>query len=267
MTDLRTHIKNTDPVPRLHAYPDEQVRSMIRQILQREQVPVAPNQGGRRLRFRAAVVGAFGLALVGGGVAAASLGPADKVATAHLLAPPVIISGVGPQDVALPEAPSGARYLTYELACFDGTVCGTPAGQIEGPDVGTVKVDRGALPTTTAADDTNPQQLQALSEPGIQVKVNVGTHWRLYAVYADQYNFENGILANGKTLGIPGIDPADYLPAITTDGKTGWISYNDLTYDAKVELTPTGVRQDPVSVYDADGTTEIGVTDINKTVR
>lgn len=267
MTDLRTRIKDTDPAPGLYAYSNEQVRRMTRQILEAEQVPAAANRGSRRWRSRAALAGAFGLALVGGGVAVASLGPADEVATAHLLAPPVIISGVGPQGVSLPETPSGARYLTYELACFDGTVCGTQAGSIEGPDVGTVKVDRGALPTTAATDDTNPQQLQPLDGPRIQVQVSPGTHWRLYAVYTDQYDFENGTLADGKTLGIPGIDRADYLPAVTTDGRPGWVSYRDLTHDALVELTPSGVRQDPLTVFDADGITEIGVIDINDTVR
>lgn len=267
MTDLRTLIKSSDPVPRPHSFSDEQVRKTTRQILERGQTPVTANQRSRRFRSRAALAGAFGLAIVGGGVAVASLGPADKIATLHLLAPPMIVSGVGSQDVALPEAPVGARYLTYELACFDGTFCGTPAGSSEGPDDGRVKVDRGALPTTTATDGTNPQQLQPLGDQGIQVKVTVGTHWRLYAVYTDQYNFENGTLANGKTLGIPGIEPADYLPAITTDGETGWVSYNDLTYDAKVELTPSGVRQGPLTVFDADGTTKIGVTDVSKTVR
>ena len=200
MTDLRTLLKNTDPAPRPHGYSDEQVRRMSHQILERERVPVAANQGGRRLRSRTALAGFFGLALVGGGVAVASLGPADQVATLHQLAPPVIISGVGPQDVALPAAPAGARYLTYELACFDGTICGTPAGSSESPDDGRVKVDRGAMPTTTVTDGTNPQQLRPLGEQGLQVKVNVGTHWRLYAVYNDQYAFENGTLANGKTL-------------------------------------------------------------------
>lgn len=266
MTDLRARIKDTDPAPQPHAYAEEQIRSMTRQILDGEQAHVVVNTAGRRPRSRALLAGAFGLAIVGGGVAVASLGPAEEVATRHLLAPPTIISGVGPQDVSLPEAPSGARYLTYELACFDGTSCGTPAGSVEGPDDGQVKIDRGALPTTAVIDDTNPQRLSPLGESSLQIEVNAGTHWRLYTVYTAQYDFDNGTLPDGQTLGIPGIDPADYLPAVTTDGRSGWVSYRDLTHDAEVELTPSGVRQDPLTVFDADGVTEIGVADINKTV-
>lgn len=267
MNDLRTLIKDTDPVPRHQPFSDELIRSMTRQIIAREEVAPLTRQESRRFRSRAALAGALGLVLVGGGVAVASLGPADEIATRHLLAPPLIVSGVGPQSVALPVVPSGARYLTYELACFDGTVCGTPGGSVEGPDGGMVKVDRGALPTTSVADDTNPQQLEPLSGDGLEVRVNAGTHWRLYAVYTDQYDFENGTLNDGRTLGIPGIEPADFLPAVTTDGKTGWIAYDDLTYGAKVDLTPHGVRQDPLTVFGPDGVTEIGVTDINRTLQ
>ena len=204
--------------------------------------------------------------MVGGGVAIASLGPADEVAQAHLLAPPFIVSGVGAQQVDVPEPPRGARYLTYELACFDGTTCGTPAGAVQGPDDGTVKVDRGALPTTAQGDVTNPQVIAPLTPDGVPIRVDAGTHWRLYAVYTDAYEFDNGTLGNGKTLGIPGIVPADYLPAVTTDGETGWMRYDDLTYEADVVLTPTGVRQDAVTVYAADGVTTIGVADLNRTI-
>lgn len=266
MTDLRTRIKDIDPAPHMSAFPDERISSMTRQILEAEKSPVAAHEGRRRRGSRAALAGAFGLALVGGGVAVATLGPAEEVATRHLLAPPTIISGVGPQEVSLPGAPAGTRYLSYELACFDGSVCGTQAGSVEGPEDGRVRVDRGSLPTTGIVDATNPQELPVLDEPTIQVQVDEGTHWRLYTVFTDRYDFANGVLENGKTLGVPGIEPADYLPAVTTDGKSGWVSYDDLTEDAEVELTPRGVRQDPLTVFGADGTTEIGVTDVNATV-
>ena len=157
--------------------------------------------------------------------------------------------------------------MAYELACFDGTVCGTAAGSVEGPDDGRVKVDRGALPTTAGVDETNPQRLVPLDGSSIQVQVNAGTHWRLYAVFTDKYAYENGTLDNGKTLAIPGIERADYLPAVTTDGRPGWVSYDDLTHNADVELTPTGVHQEPLTVFDADGRTEIGIADVNQTVR
>ena len=35
------------------------------------------------------------------------------------------------------------------------------------------------------------------------------------------------------------IVPADYLRAVPTDGTDGWISYNDLTFEADSTLTQT----------------------------
>lgn len=262
MTDLRTLINSADPVPTSPPEIDAQVH--IRRIIASQPDAAPATRRGSRIRSRTALAATLGVALIGGGVAVATLGPAEHVATAHLLAPPIIVSGVGSQDVVLPDSPEKARYVSWELACFDSTTCGTTAGSVTGPSDG-VKVDRGFLPTTAERDDTNPQELAPLTARGLPVHVDEGSHWRLYAVYTDAYEFDNGRLSNGKTLGIPGLEPADYLPAVTTDGKDGWISYNDLTYGADVELTPTGVRQEPLPVYAGDGATKIGVTNLNGT--
>lgn len=266
MTDLRTVIKNADPAPGPAVLEDAQVRALTRRITAGDSSTSSVSRWCPRLRSRASIAAALGVALVGGGAAVASLGPAEDVATSHLLAPPYIVSGVGPQSVAVPDAPDGARYIAFELACFDSSTCGTPAGSVSGGPLDQVKVDRGFLPTTNAADPSNPQQLEPLATDGLPLSVDEGAHWRLYAVYTDKYEFDTARLSNGKTLGIPGITPADYLPAVTTDGKDGWISYNDLTFDASVTLTSTGVHQDPLPVYAADGVTKIGITDINATI-
>jgi hypothetical protein len=263
MTELRTRIKAVDPVPAPRPYSEHRARTLTRQILEAASPSVVARREGRRLPRRIAVACAIGIGLVGGGVAVASLGPPEEIATAHLLSPPVIVSGVGPQDVAVPEAPPGATYLGYELTCFGGTTCGTPGGSSDAPDDGRIHVARGQVPTTSEWDPENLQRVEPLTDSGMPIRVNPGTHWRLYAVYTDQLRFEVADLPNGKTLGIPGLLIPDYLPAVTDDGRPGWIRYDDLTYDADVELTPTGVRQEPLTVYAADGETAIGVADIN----
>ncbi|MBC9731980.1 hypothetical protein [Nocardioides marmotae] len=193
----------------------------------------------------------------------AGLLPADEVATVHLLAPPIIVSGVGPQNIVLPTPPDDSRYVTYELVCFDGTTCGSPAGSVEGPDDGDVKIERGAVPTTAHDDPANPLDVEPLTNEGLHVRVEEGTHWRLYVVFTDTYQPPSGTLPGGATLGLPGGESAsDYLPATTSDGRQGWVRYDDVITGADVDLTADGVRQAPVAVYAEDGTTLIGTWDL-----
>lgn len=266
MNDLRHLIKQTDPVTHAQSLTDGQSAAMARSILRRA-VSHEPEQrvGSTRRRRSVATLAIGTAALFGGGVAVAGLLPADKVASAHLLAPPMIISGVGPQDITLPTPPHEARYLTFELACFDGTLCGSSAGSVEGPDDGDVKVDRGAVPTTSLHDPSNPQQVEPLTNNGLQVRVEEGTHWRLYAVFTDTYQPPSGTLPGGATLGLPGGESAsDYLPATTSDGHQGWVRYDDLITEPDVDLTADGVRQAPVTVYADDGTTSIGTLNLDR---
>lgn len=263
MNDLRNSIKQTDPARRAQSLTDGQAAVMTRSILER--AVSESDQRARPARRKRAVLalGLGGAVLFGGGVAVAALIPADEVASAHLLAPPVVISGVGPQNVVLPTPPESSRYLTFELACFDGTTCGSPAGSVEGPADGDIKVDRGAVPTTSVDDPANPQQVEPLTNNGFEVRVEEGTHWRLYAVFTDTYQPPAGTLPSGRTLGLPGGESAsDYLPSTTIDGRQGWVKYRDLVSNADVDLTAVGVRQGPVSVYAEDGTTVIGTWDL-----
>lgn len=260
MNDLRSLIKQTNPVPHPQPLADGQAVLMTRSILERSVVhePEQQTRPPRRKRTFAAL-GIGTVALLGGGIATAGLLPADQVASTHLLAPSIITSGVGPQTVALPRPPDDSRYLTFELVCFDGTTCGSPAGSVEGPEDDGIKVERGAVPTTSNTDPDNPQELEPLPNKGLQVRVEAGTHWRLYAVFTDTYQPPSGTLPGGATLGLPGGESAsDYLPVMTSDGRQGWVKYDDLITDADVHLTAAGVRQAPVAVYAEDGTTLIG---------
>jgi hypothetical protein len=99
------------------------------------------------------------------------------------------------------------------------------------------------------------------------VTVDPGTHWRLYAVYGDSLDPTPAPLPDGRTAGVPGRDAApDLVPAVTTDGEPGWVSYRRLLDQARPELTSDGVEQEPLPVYAGDGTTVIGVADVSQDV-
>jgi hypothetical protein len=238
--------------------------------LRRELValPLAKPRRTRR-RIAAITAGVIGTVALGGVTAVAGLRPAGEVATPPL-APPVILNGVGPAKVVLPDAPGNAAYLRVELTCFDGIRCNTPGGGVEGPNVGPFnKVQRDALPLTDAFDPHNPQDLASLNPAaGLAIDVSPGTHWRLYAVYTDGLNSEPAPVGNGKTLGIPSnLDMPDLVPAVATNGKSGWLDYHLLTDQAHPRLTPVGTSQAPIPVYGADGTTVIGKADVSQPYR
>jgi hypothetical protein len=216
-------------------------------------------------RVAAIAAGVFGAVALGGVAAVAGLRPAGEVASPPL-APPVILNGVGSAKVVLPDAPGDAVYLRVELTCFDGSRCNTPGGGSEGPDNGIPRVQRDALPLTDAFDPDNAQDLAPLNPAaGLAIDVSPGTHWRLYAVYTDGLNPEAAPVGNGKTLGIPSNQaPPDLVPAVATNGKSGWVDYHLLTDQAHPQLTSGGTSEAPIPVYGADGTTVIGAADVSQ---
>ena len=220
-----------------------------------------------RTRRRIAVIAgsALGAVALGGAAAVAGLMPAGEVA-APPLAPPMIVNGIGPATVSVPPAPEGAAYLRVELACFNGTRCNTAGGGVEGPNNGSTKVQRDALPVTDDIDPSNAQEIDRLDPAsGVVIDVAAGTYWRLYAVYTDGLNPEVAPMDDGRTLGIPSnTSLPDLVPAVGTNGKAGWVEYDLLTYAANPRLAADGVQQAPVPVYDADGTTVIGEADVSK---
>ncbi|MEO6144493.1 MAG: hypothetical protein ABIP19_10985 [Dermatophilaceae bacterium] len=234
--------------------------------LRRELVALPSAKPRRTRRMAAITAGVFGAVALGGVTAVAGLLPAGELASPPLAAP-VILNGVGSANVVLPDAPGNAVYLRVELTCFDGIRCNTPGGGIEGPDHGTInKVQRDALPLTDAFDPHNAQDLARLNPAaGLAIDVSPGTHWRLYAVYTDGLNPEPAPVGNGKTLGIPSNQaPPDLVPAVATNGKSGWVDYHLLTDQADPQLTPEGTSQTPIPVYGADGTTVIGEADVSQ---
>jgi hypothetical protein len=247
--------------------------------LRRELVALPPaGSPHTRRRVAAITAGVVGAIALGGATAVAGLRPAGEVASPPL-AQPVILNGVGPAKVVLPDAPGGAVYLRVELTCFDGRRCRTPGGGVDVmdgvPDGGAPMVQRDALPLTDAADPHNAQDLAPLNPAaGLAIDVNPGTHWRLYAVYADSLNPESATTGSGKTLGVPGNEMTDLVPAVATNGKSGWVDYPLLTWDYRhltwqgvPQLTSEGTSQDPIPVYGADGVTVIGKADVSQPYR
>lgn len=222
-----------------------------------------PHASRRRSKVPVFLAGVVGL-LVVGGAAVASLLPPGEVATAPLAAP-VILNGVGPATVPMPPAPDGAEYLRVELACFEATRCFTAGGGIEGERPETL-VQRDALPLSDAADPANQQRLDPLDpDLGVEVDVEPGTHWRLYAVYTDGLSPEPAPVEDGLTLGIPSnsIVP-DLIPAVSTDGDPGWVRYSLLLSEAQPTLTDDGTRQAAIPLYADDGVTVIGEVDVSQ---
>jgi hypothetical protein len=244
--------------------------------LRRELVALPSARPRHARRIAAITAGVVGAVALGGVTAVAGLLPAGEVASPPL-APAVILNGVGPAKVVLPDAPGNATYVSVALTCFDGTRCFTPEGGSEGPDDGTVKMTGGALPLTDAFDPHNAQRLAPLNPAaGLAIDVNAGTHWRLYAVYTDLLSPESAPVGNGKILGIPNYAPygPDLVPAVATNGKPGWVDYSLLTWDYRhttwqgvPQLTPEGTSQAPIPVYDADGITLIGKADVSQPYR
>lgn len=229
----------------------------------RRELVALPNGDRRRSRPVALIAVAVLSSVTLAATAVAGLRPAHVVASAPL-APPVILNGVGPATVVLPDAPADAAYLRVELTCFDGTRCHTPGGGVDGP-ADTPKVQRDALPITGQPDSDNPQDLATLDPAsGLPIDVDSGTHWRLYAVYTDQLNPKTAPLEDGRILGIPSHEVIpDLIPAVATNGKAGWVRYQQLTVEARPKLTDAGTNQSPIPVYDADGTTVIGRADVS----
>jgi hypothetical protein len=228
-----------------------------------------PTQTSRAWGRKPIVFGAaalLALLSVGTVTAVANLRPPGEAAAAPLAAP-VLVNGVGPATVRLPAAPADARYVRIELICFDGTLCASPGGSIEGTSTTkTPKIERASLPVTQAFDPDNVQILEPIDPSvGVSVIVNPGTHWRLYALYVTGLNPEIAKLEDGTTLGIPGNDVIpDLVPVQSENSDLAWVRYDELTDAALVELTPTGVRQAPLRAYGMDGVTVVGQADVSQ---
>lgn len=267
--ELRVMLSGSNPVPGQLPYSQDEADAMIRAITSSQ--PVREQRRPRRTRRRRIVIGCSvaGAVAFGGVSAVAGFRPVGEVASAPLAAP-IILNGVGPAAVPLPPVPRGATYLSVELTCFDGTLCATPGGSVghDGPSSRGPLVQRDILPTTSAFDPKSAQNLPPLDPArGLPVTVNAGTHWRLYAVYTDSLTPRSAPLKDRRTAGIPGIAvPPDLVPAVASNGRTGWVDYRQLTSEAHPQLTERGVSQPPIPVYDDDGSTVIGTADVSRTV-
>lgn len=268
--DLRALLAAANPVTVQQPYSPQDAAAMVRAITS-SPPPLATAPVGLRHRPRRRLLvgaGVVGVVALGGVTAVAGLRPAGEVASAPL-APPIILSGVGPAAVPLPAAPKGATYLRLELTCFDGTLCATPGGSVSYDKPSGPMVQRDAVPLTSAFDPTNAQAIPPLDVTrGLPVIVNEGTHWRVYAVFTDALTSKTASLPDGRTLGIPNnVEWPDLVPAVATNGRAGWVRYHTLVDQAHPTLTDAGVSQAPIPVYDQDGVTVLGTADVSRSIR
>lgn len=280
MNDLRERLRAIDPHPTSTSYPAEQVRRSVYTITTAESFEPAST---RRHRRRSLFVGLALITVAAGGATAVSASRPVNDRPDPPLAPPIILNGIGPANVVVPDAPTGAKYLSVELACFNGTKCLTVGGGNEsvGPEAKAIAsrmvrgtpelpfmMGRDMQPLTDEYDPWAGQHLPVLDpRSGVVVDVEPGTHWRLYAAYAGRINPKEGENSNGQTFGIPHLAWPDFVPVVATNGKAGYVNYFDLLQHAPVRLSPTGAEQAPLPVYAFDGTTVLGEADVSKPYR
>lgn len=279
MNDLRSLIRAADPHPAETPYTDEAVRRAVRTITAAE--GFTP-QGAGRNRRRSLFAGFALIAVAMGGATAVSASrPANDLPDPPL-APPIIVNGVGPAKVVVPDVPPNARYLHVEVACFDGPKCLTVGGGIEATDpvawaasppvTGTPEwphnMARDAQPVTDEFDKRAAQDLPVLNpRSGVVVNVEPGTHWRLYAAYSGRTTPKKGENSTGETFGMPAWDWPDFVPVVATNGRPGYVSYSALLNQAQPRLTDTGAEQAPLPVVAFDGTTVVGEVDVSRPYR
>ncbi len=218
-----------------------------------------------RRRRTVAIAGTAILFLGGGAAAVAGLQAAGDRADLPLAAP-YIVSGVGSATVPLPPAPDGALYALVELTCFDSVRCFMPGGGVEWDPTADVQpmTTGNPIPLTAAFDPHNVQRLDPIDpEVGVAVDVDDGSHWRLYAVYAERIDPTIATSEDGTTMGMRGLDIPTMVPVTMTDGQIGWVNFDQLTTGATVTLTSTGVVQAPLTAYGPDGVTVIGEADVS----
>ena len=59
----------------------------------------------------------------------------------------------------------------------------------------------------------------------------------------------------------------ELVPAVATNGASGWVDYGLLTDQGHPHLTWDGTSQAPIPVYGDDGVTQIGVADVSEPYR
>lgn len=65
------------------------------------------------------------------------------------------------------------------------------------------------------------------------------------------------------------------MPAVATNGRAGWVDYQQLTWDSDLltwqvndpQLTSEGTSRASIPVYTADGTTVVGEADVSQPYR
>lgn len=238
---------------------------VFEQALRREltQLPTAKKMHHRR-RITFTLVGTLGLLGVAT-VSIANLRPAAEVVTMPI-APPVVLQGSESTLVQVPLAPEKARYLKIELACFNSKICAFAEQESVYSSTTPTIIERASLPLSNWYDPEDQSRIAPIDpSKGIQVRVDQGATWRMYAIYTEELNPKSAQLpddpayGSGMIIGIP--NNIDYqgqmfIPIQASNGKLGWINYNAL-----MTAVP-GTIKVPFPVFGIDGKTTIGSIDL-----
>lgn len=239
---------------------------VFEQALRREltQLP-AGQKKQRRRRVTFTVVGA--LSLFGAAtVSVATLRPAAEVITMPI-APPVVIQGSDSTLVEVPAVPSNARYLKIELTCFNSKVCAFAEQENVTTTIAPMISERASLPLGNWYDPEDQARIAPINPAqGIQVRVDKGGSWRMYAIYTEQLNPKSAQLpddpayGSNMLIGIPNnhdYQEQMFIPVVASNGKPGWIPYNALMHAVP------GKQKVSQPVFDIDCKTIIGSVDLN----
>jgi hypothetical protein len=241
---------------------DETFATALRAVLV-EQVATEGSAPGRPRTWRAAVVGAAALTVVGGGVAFATglIGlPGTDVVT-HLV-PAVTLVGQGSATVELGTPPVGTTDVDLRLTCLTAgtfTTAGGTSLQCDESDVGT-------------AGDTMSWELHVTAGfHSTTIHATAGARWRLIGTYSSVSASAWGVNAHGQTYGVANASGTPSLVAvIATNGRSGYVYADQLARaqnqggqpaptSPEQAIAGNGHRGFTLSVYASDGETVIGV--------
>lgn len=208
-----------------------------------------------RRRLRSAATAVIGLAVAGGGVAAASqyLSPPGTRVIEHL-GSPVSAVRTGPAAIELGQAPAGADSIDIKLTCLSA---------------GTFTVADGARLTCSDGNAGTGTMSYVLPVASGQLTTTIDTdatsRWLLTLTHSSVRTTPWGVNEGGQTFGAGnGQGTPDLVAVVATNGRRGYAYAQDL--EAPTPTSPSEAlawqrvpqRDVEVPVYESDGKTVIG---------
>ncbi len=198
------------------------------------------------------IAGCLATVLAGAGLAAAA-GVFDPPGSpvARPLSSSVTAEGVGNDTVELGVAPPGTNAVEISLTCLT-------AGSFTGPDGSGINCGQSDAGVSTASWRVPATPGQT----GIAIRAEVSARWRVTAAYSAVSTTTWGVNADGLTYGVENDrGTPDLLAVIATNGAPGYVYSRELQNrpPSALQTSPQSAAPKTLSVYEADGTTQIGL--------